>query len=371
MFAHTNAPDYISMNSHPHHKQENYDHSDAQPAYPRVSAVILNWNGAAYLEKFLPFLLASTYPNLEVVVADNASTDHSLALLAEKFSGVRVLRNSVNEGFAGGYNTALGQVEADYFVLLNSDVEVSPGWLEPIIGLMEGNTAIAACQPKILSYSDRSSFEYAGASGGWLDALGYPFSRGRIFDVLEKDDGQYNDAVPCFWASGACLVIRSDVYRNAGGLDAYFFAHQEEIDLCWRLQRMGYRVYVQPASVVYHIGGGTLPRENNLKVFLNFRNNLIMLAKNLPFLSACGILPVRMSLDALAAWKGLLSGSGGYFVAIARAHLHFVKWLLFGPRKRGGLSVRNRAIGGLYRGSLVWKHFVRGLSRFSEIVPRD
>lgn len=359
------------MSNNPSVSQKKPAFPEHPSGYPRVAAVILNWNGAAYLEKFLPFLLASTYPNLEMIVADNASTDHSLALLKEKFPGITVLINSANEGFAGGYNTALAQVDADYFVLLNSDVEVSAGWLEPIIDLMERQSNIAACQPKILSYSERTRFEYAGASGGWLDALGYPFSRGRIFDVVEDDRGQYDDAVPCFWASGACMVIRSGCYRAAGGLDSYFFAHQEEIDLCWRLQRMGYAVFVQPDSVVYHIGGGTLPRENNLKVFLNFRNNLIMLAKNLPFFTALWKIPVRMSLDALAAWKGLITGSGCYFVAIARAHLQFWKWLLFHTRKKPKIPQSDNRIQGIYRGSLVWKHFVGGRTRFSEIVRRS
>ncbi len=343
--------------------------STASPAsLPEVAVVILNWNGQAYLEKFLPFLLRSTYPRMRVIVADNASTDGSCDWLAANYPSVELLRNRENEGFARGYNTALKQVQADYYVLLNSDVEVSPGWIEPVVALMEKDTAIGACQPKIRSYTQRSQFEYAGACGGWLDEFGYPFSRGRIFDVLEEDQGQYDQAAPCFWASGAAMFVRAELFHRVGGLDAYFFAHQEEIDFCWRLQLAGYHVFVQPASVVYHIGGGTLPKENNLKVFLNFRNNLVMLAKNLPLREAAWKIPMRMGLDAVAAWKGLLSGSAGYFIAIARAHIGFADWLFF--KKHGSVfpPEKSSRLQGYYRGSAVWQHFVKGKTRFSEIV---
>ncbi len=335
---------------------------------PMVAVVILNWNGKHYLQQFLPALLASSYPNKKVIVADNASTDDSVRFLQEHFPAVDILQNKTNEGFARGYNTALKQVKADYYVLLNSDVEVTPGWMEPVISLMESDASIAACQPKIKAYADKEHFEYAGASGGWLDEFGYPFSRGRIFDFVEKDTGQYNDAAPCFWASGAALFVKAERYHAAGGLDEYFFAHQEEIDFCWRLQLSGYKVYVQPASVVYHIGGGTLPKENNLKVFLNFRNNLIMLAKNISFAEAIWRLPVRMALDAVAAWKGLLGGSGGYFIAIARAHVQFVKWCLFNRSQSVFPQHTTGKLYGLYAGSAVWEHFVKKKTKFSEIV---
>lgn len=337
-------------------------------SFPSVAIVILNWNGKKYLQQFLPVLLASTYPNKKIVVADNASTDGSVEMLRQEFTSVEVITNPVNEGFAKGYNTALKKVTSDYYVLLNSDVEVTPNWIEPIINLMEQDKLIAACQPKILAYHNKNYFEYAGASGGWLDAYGYPFSRGRIFDFLEEDTGQYNEVEPCFWASGAALFVKAAVYHYLGGLDEYFFAHQEEIDFCWRVQLAGYKVYVHPGSVVYHIGGGTLPKENNLKVFLNFRNNLIMLAKNFDFGAALIKIPIRMWLDAIAAWKGLLGGSGGYFVAIFKAHLHFINWLLFHRKKSVAPISRKGAVRGWYDGSAVWQHFVKKKTKFSEII---
>src|ERR1700761_629824 len=249
---------------------------------PTIAIVILNYNGRGYLEQFLPFVTANTCPGGEVIIADNASTDDSLAFLKENYPGLRVIVLDRNYGFAGGYNMALQQVQSDYYVLLNSDVEVTPGWLEPIVGLMESDPAIGACQPKIRMFAHRELFEYAGAAGGWLDYLGYPFARGRIFDVCETDNGQYDQAEPIFWASGAALFIRAGLYHEMGGLDTYFFAHQEEIDLCWRIQLAGHKIYSCPQSVVYHVGGGTLPKGNERKVFLNFRNNLIMMVKNMP-----------------------------------------------------------------------------------------
>ncbi len=349
---------------------EQVSHSDSSKNYsvPLVAVVILNWNGKKYLEKFLPVLLASSYPNKRIIVADNASTDDSVNYLCAHFPSVEIICNTVNEGFAKGYNTVLKKVKADYYVLLNSDVEVTANWIEPVINLMEVDNTIGACQPKLRSYNERNQFEYAGACGGWLDEFGYPFSRGRVFDFTEEDTGQYEDAAPCFWASGAALFVRSKLYHQLGGLDEYFFAHQEEIDFCWRLQLAGYKVYVEPKSVVYHIGGGTLPKANNLKVFLNFRNNLIMLAKNLPFSECLWRLPIRMLLDAVAAWKGLLGGSGGYFIAIARAHLQFIKWCLFDRKKSVFPASKDGVVYGLYKGSAVWQHFVKKKTKFSEIV---
>ena len=335
---------------------------------PTIAIVILNYNGRRYLEQFLPFVTANVCPGGEVIVADNGSTDDSLAFLEQHYPGLRVILLDRNYGFAGGYNMALQQVQSDYYVLLNSDVEVTPGWMEPIVGLMESDATIGACQPKIRMYADREFFEYAGAAGGWLDYLGYPFARGRIFDVCEKDEGQYNETVPIFWASGAALFIRSKLWHELGGLENFFFAHQEEIDLCWRMQLAGYRVYCCPQSVVFHVGGGTLPKGNERKVFLNFRNNLIMMAKCLPAEQWLWKIPVRFLLDSVSAWKSLFAGEAVYFWAILEAHLAFFKWLvvsrrksLFPPKKRGKLL-------GWYTGSVVWQYFVKGKKTFAEIV---
>ncbi len=337
---------------------------------PSVAIVILNWNGRKFLEQFLPSVTTSTYGNYSVLIADNASPDDSVIFLRQNYPGLKILKNTSNEGFAKGYNLALRQVEADYYVLLNNDVEVEAGWIEPVITLMESDAQIAACQPKILSYHNRRKFEYAGACGGWLDSLGYPFNRGRIFDVCEFDDGQYDDAQKVFWASGAALFVRAGIFKAAGGFDEYFFAHQEEIDLCWRLQLAGYKIYVQPASVVYHVGGGTLPMGDKSKVFLNFRNNLIMLIKNLPAAEALWKIPVRMGLDSIAAWKGLLTGSGITFVAILKAHFHFWKWFFFYRRKINSLPKRNKNIFGRYQGCIIWEYFIKGKRTFSKIVPK-
>jgi hypothetical protein len=301
-------------------------------------------------------------------VADNASTDDSIVFLQTNFPQVDIITNPSNEGFAKGYNTALKQVQSDYYVLLNSDVEVTPDWITPVIELMESDTAIAACQPKLLAYHHKNLFEYAGASGGWLDAFGYPFSRGRIFDVCEEDKGQYNDAQCCFWASGAAMFVRASAYHAMGGLDEYFFAHQEEIDLCWRMQLAGYKVYVQPASVVYHVGGGTLPKGNSKKTYLNFRNNLIMLAKNLPVATALWKIPFRLALDAVSAWQNLLKGDGGYFMAIAKAHVHFLKWILLHKKQSVFPVKKDGKPFGLYNGLVVWQYFVNKKKTFSEIV---
>ncbi len=335
---------------------------------PSVAVVILNWNGRKYLEKFLPSVLATQYDNVDIIVADNGSTDESLSFLNAAFPEVKTIALPINYGFARGYNEALKQIDADYYMLLNSDVEVTPGWLTPMIDLLESDKTIAGCQPKVLSYKNRSCFDYAGAAGGWIDSFGYPFGRGRIFDIIENDEGQYDSIAPIFWASGAALCIRSHVYNEMFGFDNYFFAHQEEIDLCWRIQIAGYKIYSCPTSVIYHLGGGTLPRGNSRKTYLNFRNNLIMLWKNLPLSERWWKLAFRVVLDVTSALKGLLSGDPGYFVAIFRAHLAFLSWLFrykkmsVFPPKRKPVSV------GVYKGNLVWQHFVKGRKSFREIV---
>lgn len=335
---------------------------------PKVAIVILNWNGRHYLQQFLPSVLQTTYPGFEIIVADNASSDDSISFLTETYPQIRIIRLSENFGFAKGYNEALKHVQAEYYVLLNSDVEVTSGWLDAMVQLLDADKTIAACQPKLLAYKNKNLFEYAGAAGGWLDQYGYPFAKGRIFDVCETDNGQYDQQEPIFWASGAAMFIRSSVYHDMKGFDDYFFAHQEEIDLCWRIQLAGYKIYSCPQSIVYHVGGGTLPQGNSRKTFLNFRNNHIMLFKNLTGFKKWGIIFFRLLLDAVTAWKGLLSGDGGYFVAILRAHVAFGNWLLFHrhksvfPQKKGG------KLQGFYRGNIVWQYFVKKKKVFSEII---
>ncbi|HVZ26745.1 MAG TPA: glycosyltransferase family 2 protein [Sediminibacterium sp.] len=336
---------------------------------PLVAIVILNYNGLEHLRRFLPAVLAATYANKRVIVADNASTDDSLVMLRLDFPEVEVLTHPVNEGFAGGYNWALQGLEADYYVLLNSDVLVTPGWIEPVIKLMESDKRIAACQPKLVAYRDPEYFEYAGAAGGWLDTLGYPFSRGRVFDICERDLGQYTSTQPVFWASGAAMFVRAAVYHALGGLDASFFAHQEEIDLCWRMQLAGYRVFACPDSVVYHVGAGTLPRGGR-KVYLNFRNNLLMLCKNLPFGEKLYKLPLRIGLDALSAWKGLLTGDTAFFSAIFRAHLSVLKKAGTGQITVSKNRRKLNRLEGVYPKSLVWQYFVLQRKTFGEIMKR-
>lgn len=338
-------------------------------ALAEVAVVILNYNGRKHLENFLPSVIASTYGNFRVVVADNASTDDSVFFVQQHFPSVEILTHHRNEGFAGGYNWALKEVQSDYYVLLNSDVAVTNDWMEPVIGMMEADRSIAACQPKLLSYHHPELFEYAGAAGGWIDSLGYPFSRGRVFDVCETDGHQYDEAQPIFWASGAAMFVRANVYHQLGGLDASFFAHQEEIDLCWRMQLAGYRIMSCPSSVVYHVGAGTLPRGGR-KVFLNFRNNLLMLCKNLPWQERIWKLPLRFGLDAISGWKGLLSGDSHFFSAIFKAHMAVLKYL-FIPRKKQPHPLKPLCkLEGVYQGSVVWQYFVKGHTRFREIIGK-
>ncbi len=287
-----------------------------------------------------------------------------------QYPSVECLYNLTNEGFAGGYNWALELVEADYYILLNSDVSVTPNWIEPVITLMEADKNIAACQPKLLSYHQPALFEYAGAAGGWIDSLGYPFSRGRVFDVCEKDEGQYDDPQRVFWASGAAMFVRAKLYHEMGGLDGSFFAHQEEIDLCWRLQLAGYTIMSCPHSVVYHVGGGTLPRGGR-KVFLNFRNNLLMLGKNLPWSEKIWKLPLRFTLDGISAWKGLFTGDRAFFKAIVKAHWAVVGiWVSGKKEKKSTRSKPMKQLGGVYSGTIVWNYFVKKQTRFQEIIGR-
>ena len=289
-----------------------------------ISVVILNWNGSAMLQRFLPSVIRYS-EEAEIIVADNGSTDHSIDILREKFPSVRILPFRENYGFAEGYNRAIQQIETPYVLLLNDDVEVTPHWLQPLLAFMNHHPEVAACQPKILSETQRELFEYAGACGGFIDHLGYPYCRGRIFNHVEKDRGQYDHVCPIFWATGAALLVRTDVYRKEGGLDKRFFAHMEEIDFCWRLHSRNYGIYCIPQSTVYHVGGGTLPKSHPRKTFLNFRNNLLMLYKNLPEERLNSTLRIRYLLDLVAALKMLLSGQVKESMAIVKALRTFFK----------------------------------------------
>ncbi len=289
-----------------------------------VAVIILNWNGREMLRRYLPEVLATTDSTLaKVIVADNGSTDGSVAMLASEFPSVEVIELDRNYGFAEGYNKAIAQVSSPYVVLLNSDVATGPDWLEPMYAYMEQHPDTGACQPKILSDAERTSFEYAGAAGGFLDSNGFPYCRGRVFGDVEPDSGQYDTVADIDWASGACLMVRRDIYLEAGGLDASFFAHMEEIDLCWRIRRLGYRIVVVPQSFVYHLGGGTLPAGNPRKTYLNFRNNLLLLAKNLPAKGRTWRLIVRRLYDTMAGAAFLAGGKWADAMAVAKAHRDF------------------------------------------------
>lgn len=333
---------------------------------PRVAVVILNWNGSFFLEKFLPSVYNSTYQNIEFIIGDNASTDNSIDFVRTNYPSIRIIENSKNYGFAGGYNEILKSVDADYYILLNSDVEVTSNWIEPVVAYMEENPQVAAAQPKIRAYHDKSLFEHAGAAGGYIDAYGYPFCRGRLFHEMETDHGQYNDNQEIFWATGAALFIRSQAWKEAEGFDADFFAHMEEIDLCWRLKKMGYSIAYVGASTVYHVGGGTLNTSNPKKTYLNFRNNLMMLQKNLPFFSAIGVIFLRFWLDLVALIKFLFERKPKDAWAVSRAHQYFVLNFFKNAKKRKSYNVPENKKG-LFKNSIVWEFYMNKIRKFSEL----
>jgi GT2 family glycosyltransferase len=335
----------------------------------RTAVVILNWNGRKYLEQFLPLLIQYSSGEAEIIVADNASNDDSISFLETNFPSIRIIRNASNEGFARGYNLALKQVEADYYILLNSDIEVTPDWIHPVIDMMEKDPFIAACQPKIRSYIDRSKFEYAGAAGGFIDKYGYPFCRGRMFQSLEEDLGQYDDAIEIFWATGACMFVRADLFHQAGGLDEDFFAHMEEIDLCWRLKNSGYKIMYCPQSVVYHIGGGTLPKISWRKTYYNFRNNFSLLYKNLPDNLVIEVFAKRFILDGIAALKFLFTAGFKDFWAIYKAHISFYSTLSKTKAKRKLL--KHAPLHKVYRKNIVFEYFLRNKKKFTDLDPKN
>lgn len=336
----------------------------------KTAVVILNWNGKIFLEKFLETVKkCSPADTSGIFIADNGSSDGSLNYIKNQHPGIKVIDLGKNHGFAEGYNRALNQIEADYYVLLNSDIEVSKGWLERVIEYMDKNPEVAACQPKILSYNSRDTFEYAGAAGGFIDKYGYPFCRGRIMNYLEKDKGQYNNIKQVFWASGACLFIRSSAWKESGGFDAEFFAHMEEIDLCWRLNNAGKKIMYIPSSEVFHVGGGTLSYDSPRKIYLNFRNNLYLLYKNLPAGKRRKILFIRMILDGLAAIRFLLILKPGAFYSILKAHRDYyrnrnkLKKAEIPVHKDNSLSY-NKLI---FNKSIVFAYFFRRKKRFSDL----
>lgn len=333
-----------------------------------VAVVILNYNGQKYLEKFLPTVVRYSEGS-QIVVADNRSTDNSLLYVETNFPQVRLIRLLRNEGFSRGYNLALQQVKADYYVLLNSDVEVTPGWLSPLLALMDTDSSIAACQPKIKSYLNKHLFEYAGAAGGFIDRWGYPFCRGRIFQHVEKDNYQYNNPIEVFWATGACMVVRSELYWAMKGLDDDFFAHMEEIDLCWRFKNAGYKIFYCPESEVYHVGGGTLAPSNPRKTFLNFRNGIALLYKNIPSNQLIPTIFIRLVLDGVAAFYFLFTSSVGDFLAVGQAHLNFYRNYKSWRQKRkealgkeNGLQHKQ-----IYNKSIVYAYYIRGKKKFNEL----
>lgn len=340
----------------------------------KVAVVILNWNGQKLLEQFLPSITRyTTSDDVEIVVADNASTDNSVSFVEEHYPEVKRIVLPENYGYAEGYNQALKKIEAQYFVLLNSDVEVSENWLDPIINYLDQNNDVAAAQPKILAQRNKHLFEYAGASGGFIDIFGYPFCRGRIFGNLEQDKKQYDTITDIFWASGACLVIRSADFFEAGGLDASFFAHMEEIDLCWRLNAQGRRIVCIPQSTVYHVGGATLAEESPRKTFLNFRNNLLMLYKNLPESTMNKTIKKRVVLDYIAAAKYFITGKMANAKAIRKAHKEF------NSIKESYRSIRNENLNKtiqhnlktVYPKSILKEYYLKGHTTFTKLHHFD
>jgi len=338
-----------------------------------TAIVILNWNGEMFLQKFLPVLIQNTtQAGVEIIVADNASTDSSLSILKDKFPTVRTILLDKNYGFAGGYNKALAQIDADYFVLLNSDVEVTVDWLKPMLDYMNSHLNVAACQPKILSYDQPAYFEHAGAAGGYIDRFGFPFCRGRILGIAEEDKGQYDSIVDVFWATGACLMIRSKVFREVGGLDDDFFAHMEEIDLCWRLKSRGHAIVCIPESSILHVGGGALGYESPYKTYLNFRNNLLMLYKNLPVRLLKKIMFFRFLFDYAAAFQLFITGKPKNAMSIFKARRDYKKMQPDFEEKRNQNLILSTtdATTNIYQKSIVLDYFLKGKKTYNSLFEK-
>ena len=336
----------------------------------KIAIVILNWNGKRYLTKFLPSILShSNNDGYCVYVADNGSSDGSVGWLSGHYPDVKIIPLDRNYGFAQGYSKALKQIESEYFVLLNSDVEVTPHWLTPVIQIMDDDESIAACMPKIKSYDNKDLFEYAGAAGGFIDKFGYPFCRGRILNVIEKDDGQYDDMREIFWASGACMFLRASAYFEAGGLDADFFAHMEEIDLCWRLKRLGYKIIYSPEVTIYHVGGGTLPNNTPRKIFFNYRNNLFLLYKNLPSKNFLAVLLTRLFLDGISSLVYIAQFKISFFWSVMKAHFAFycnLRTLMIKRRKFKSMEKVSQT-GEIFPGGILVRFFMGKQHHFKQL----
>jgi GT2 family glycosyltransferase len=328
----------------------------------KLAIVILNWNGQKFLAQFLPAVLQYAPSYSEVIVANNASTDDSISFLKTHYPWVKIIQNPENGGFSKGYNDALQHIEAEYYCLLNSDIEVTEHWIEPVIELMDRQPEVAVVQPKLLSFAEKSKFEYAGACGGFLDYLGYPFCRGRVFAHLEADAGQYNTAMEVFWATGAALFVRSAIYHQLKGLDNDFFAHMEEIDFCWRVKSLGYKIMVEPNSVIYHVGGGSLPKESFKKTYLNFRNNLFLLLKNLPKTKLLSVFLIRFPLDWVAALFFLLQGHFKDTWAVFRAQLSFLRQFKKIKQKRA--HINSEVYKQTFQKSIVFEHYIKKKTQF-------
>lgn len=344
---------------------------NAKPAIgnikPKVSIVILNWNGLHHLKTFLPSVLNTKYENLEIVLGDNDSSDDSVEYIKANYSNIKVIVNEQNFGFAKGYNEILKKVSSDYYVILNSDVELSDNWLSYVIEFMNNNPIVAACQPNILDYKNRSKYEYAGAAGGYLDSLGFPFCRGRLFDTLEDIQESYSNNKEVFWASGACFIIRSELFHDMGGFDIDFFAHQEEIDLCWRLKNKGYQIWSLGNINAYHLGGGALSYGNPRKTYLNFRNSLIMLSKNLKTKELLWKLPLRMLLDYIAVLHFLLKGEFKHAFAVIKAHNSFELSIITHLKKRQNPKHSLNKHVGVYKGLIIISYFLRGKKTYKTL----
>jgi GT2 family glycosyltransferase len=338
----------------------------------KASIVILNWNGIQYIRQFLPLVIEhSKIPDIEIVLVDNCSTDNSIQFVKTDFPDIKIIQLEQNYGFAQGYNKSLKQLDSEYYIILNSDVEVSKTWIEPVLEYMDSNPDVGACMPKLRGYDNRDCFEYSGAAGGFIDKYGYPFCRGRIFESLEKDNGQYDNIENIFWATGACLFVRAQTFWKAGGFDARFFAHMEEIDLCWRMKLNGKKIIYFPFVSVFHVGGGALPKENPHKTYLNFRNNLFLLFKNLPSDKLIKIVLIRLLLDILAAFYHIVNFRLTFFYAIIKAHLNFYITLPYLIRYRKAnrlLNNNNFIFPEVLNKSLVFEYFIKKKKTYTEIV---